>query len=58
MPKFTFALVASNGHSAEKSVIAINEKEAREKVWDILCDDHKNAIESIDLIDVEEISEQ
>ena len=49
---FVFALVTASGLSAEKKVFANDEKEARQKLWSILCDHHKNAIESIDLLEV------
>lgn len=49
---FVFALVSTDGRSVEKKVFADNEKEARQKLWDILCDHHKDTIESIDLLEV------
>lgn len=49
---FVFALVTFEGANAEKRVFAENEKEARTKLWDTLCDHHKNAIESIDLLEI------
>ena len=53
MNKYTFAVVTFGGAWNEYTKVADTEKLARKEVWDELTGEHKNCVESIDLVEEE-----